>query len=294
MASSKKVWFITGVSRGLGRDLARAVLARGEVVVGTSRDGRADLAAGAGQLHLLALDVTDPDQVEEVVPEAYRLHGRIDVLVNNAGAGLLGAVEESSAAEAADVFAVNFFGPLRVIQAALPLMRAQGSGTIVNVSSIAGVAPGAGSGLYAAAKFALEGMSISLSQEVGPLGLRVIVVEPGAFRTDFLTPESIRHATGSIAAYDETSGRTVRYLDALSGKQLGDPRLGALAMIEAVESADPPRHLLLGSDALGRARTRLQQLADEYDHWQAVSLGTDFIGGDARPSLGAHSAAPRT
>ncbi len=279
MADSKQVWFITGVSRGLGRDLARAVLDRGHVVVGTSRKGSADLKARAGQLHLLALDVSRPEQVKSAIAQAHGFHGRIDVLVNNAGAGLLGSIEESSPAETNDVFEVNFFGPLRLIQAVLPMMRQQGSGTIVNISSIAGVAPMAGSGLYAAAKFALEGMSISLSQEVAPLGIKVMVVEPGAFRTEFLSSQSIRHTAEPIKAYDATSGKTVRYLDALDGKQAGNPELAATAIIHAVEAPATPLHLLLGSDALGRARTRLQELGTLYDQWEAVSVSTDF----ARP-----------
>ena len=275
-ATPKQVWFITGVSRGLGRDLAEALLARGSTVIGTSRNGQADLNAGSGQLHLLALDVTQPDGIAGVVEQAHQLHGRIDVVVNNAGAGLLGAIEESSPAEADEVFGVNFFGPLRLIQAVLPFLRQQGAGTIVNLSSIAGLAPMAGSGLYAAAKFALEGMSISLSQEVAPLGLKVMVVEPGAFRTDFLSGKSIQHTARTIGAYDATCGQVVRKLGAMDGTQAGDPRLAAQAIIEAVESPEPPLHLLLGSDALGRARSRIKELAATFDQWEPVSRGTDF------------------
>ena len=274
--TTKQVWFITGVSRGLGRDLAEALLARGLTVIGTSRNGQADLKAGAGTLHLLALDVTQPDQIVEVVKQAHQFHGRLDVVVNNAGAGLLGSVEGSNPAEVAEVFDVNFFGPLRLIQAVLPLLREQGSGTIVNLSSIAGLAPMAASGLYAAAKFALEGMSISLSQEVAPLGLKVMVVEPGAFRTDFLTDKSIRHTAQTIDAYDGTSGQVVRRLAAMDGTQAGDPKLAAKAIIQAVESPEPPLHLLLGSDALNRARSRIKELTAIIDQWQEVSVSTDF------------------
>ena len=276
MANDSKVWLITGVSRGLGRDLARAVLDRGEIVIGTSRSGSADLDPGRGQLQVLPLDVTVADEVGAFVDQAHKLHGRIDVLVNNAGAGLLGAVEESSAVEAARVFEVNFFGPLRLIQAALPLMRAQGKGTIVNVSSIAGLAPMAGSALYAAAKFALGGMSESLSQEVAPLGIRVMVVEPGAFRTDFLNEETIQVASKKIDAYDETSGKVVRLLKSISGQQAGDPALAAQAIIGAVESAEPPLHLLLGSDALTRARAHATQMSANLDRWETVTRSTDF------------------
>ena len=274
--SRKQVWFITGVSRGLGRDLAEALLSRGSTVIGTSRNGQADLNAGSGTLHLLALDVTKPDEIAGVVEQAHQFHGRIDVVVNNAGSGLLGAIEESSPAEADAVFGVNFFGPLRLIQAVLPLLRKQGSGTIVNLSSIAGLAPMVGSGLYAAAKFALEGMSISLSQEIAPLGLKVMVVEPGAFRTDFLSGNSIQHTARTIGAYDATSGQAVRKLNAMDGTQAGDPKLGAQAIIQAVESPEPPLHLLLGSDALGRARSRIKDLTAMFDQWESVSRSTDF------------------
>jgi len=283
MASEPKVWLITGASRGLGRELARAVLARGGVVVGTSRAGAPDpdLDGGSGRLRMLAFDAVVPEQAEAVVREAHRLHGRLDVLVNNAGSGLLGAVEESGAAEAAEVFEVNFFGPLRLVQAVLPLMRERRAGRIVNVSSIAGLAPMAGSALYAAAKFALVGMSESLAQEVAPLGIRVTVVEPGAFRTDFLSAKSIRMASGRIEDYDATSGEVVRRLGSISGRQLGDPRLGALAMIEAVEAAEPPLHLLLGSDALDRARARAARLSGEFDRWERLTLSTDHPEADA-------------
>ena len=274
--TTKQVWFITGVSRGLGRDLAETLLERGSTVIGTSRSGQADIKPGSGTLHMLALDVTKPDEIAGVVARAHQYHGRIDVVVNNAGAGLLGAIEESSPAEADEVFGVNFFGPLRLIQAILPLLRQQGSGTIVNLSSIAGLAPMAASGLYAAAKFALEGMSISLSQEVAPLGLKVMVVEPGAFRTDFLSGKSIQHTARTIEAYDGTSGQVVRKLAAMDGSQAGDPKLGAQAIIQAVESPEPPLHLLLGSDALGRARSRIKELTATFDQWEQVSLSTDF------------------
>jgi NAD(P)-dependent dehydrogenase (short-subunit alcohol dehydrogenase family) len=280
MASNKRVWLITGASRGLGRELAKIVLARGEVVIGTSRDGKIDLDAGNGTLHAMALDLAKPGREGEVIAQAHGLHGRLDVLVNNAGFGLLGAVEEATEAETAQVFNVNFFGPLRLIQAALPLLRAQGSGHIVNLSSIAGIAPGAGSGLYAAAKFALEGMSESLAQEVGPLGIRVTVVEPGAFRTDFLSSKSIRHASGQVEEYAGTSGKLVAYLADMEGKQLGDPVKGARAIVDAIDSPEPPLHLLLGSDSLRRAREKLKKNVDEFDRWEAVTLATDFPKGE--------------
>ncbi|WP_165234762.1 SDR family NAD(P)-dependent oxidoreductase [Aquisphaera insulae] len=273
---ARRAWLITGASRGLGREIARAVLARGDLVVGTSRDGSSDLVPGAGELHMLPLDLASPGLEREILERAMRVRGRLDVLVNNAGYGLLGAVEEADDLEAKRVFDVNFFGPLRLIRAILPIFRNQGHGCIVNVSSIAGFAPAAGSGLYAASKFALEGLSESLAQEVTPLGVRVMLVEPGAFRTDFLSSRSIQHATARVDAYTETSGRAIEYLRRLAGNQIGDPSRGAAAILEAIDSTEPPLHLFLGSDSVRRAREQLKRLGEMIDRWKGLSLGTDF------------------
>jgi NAD(P)-dependent dehydrogenase (short-subunit alcohol dehydrogenase family) len=234
------------------------------------------LASLSHRLHVLPLELPSADQARAAIVTAHALHGRLDVILNNAGYGLLGAIEEAGAAEVRRVFDVNFFGPLQVIQAALPFLRAQRRGHIVNLSSIAGLAPMPGSGIYAATKFALEGLSESLAQEVGPLGIRVTLVEPGAFRTDFLSGHSVHNASGSIAAYAQTSGKTIRHLHEIAGKQQGDPVLAARAIIEAVEAKEPPLHLVLGSDALRRARAKLQHLSEEVDRWERVSLSTDF------------------
>jgi NAD(P)-dependent dehydrogenase (short-subunit alcohol dehydrogenase family) len=276
MSENHKIWFITGISRGLGFELAKAVLARGDVVIGTTRDGDSDLPSVSLRLHVLPLELPLANQAKRAIVRAHALHGRLDVIVNNAGYGLLGAIEEAGAAEVRSVFDVNFFGPLQVIQAALPFLRAQRRGHIVNLSSIAGLAPRSGSGIYAATKFALEGLSESLTQEVGPLGIRVTLVEPGAFRTDFLSSHSIRNAAGSISAYAETSGKTVRHLHEIAGKQQGDPVLAARAIIEAVEAKEPPLHLVLGADALRRARAKFRHFSEEIDRWEQVSLSTDF------------------
>jgi NAD(P)-dependent dehydrogenase (short-subunit alcohol dehydrogenase family) len=276
MSVNHKIWFITGVSRGLGLELAKAVLARGDIVIGTTRDGGSDLPSVSHRLHVLPLELPSPNETKRAIVRAHALHGRLDVIVNKAGYGLLGAIEEACDAEVRGVFDVNFFGPLQVIQAALPFLRAQRRGHIVNISSIAGLAPLSGSGIYAATKFALEDLSESLAQEVGPLGIRVTLVEPGAFRTDFLSSHSIRNAVGLIAAYAETSGRTVHDLHAIAGKQPADPVLAARAIIEAVEAKAPPMHLILGTDALRRARAKLQHLSDEVDRWEQVALSTDF------------------
>lgn len=276
MENRKTIWFITGISRGLGRELARAVLAQGDVVIGTTRDGKADLEPAGGELHVLPLEVTDRSQAKEIVARAHELYGRLDVVVNNAGYGLLGAVEEASEAEARQVFEVNFWGTLNVIAAALPLLRAQRGGHIINLSSIAGLAPMAGSGLYAAAKSAVEGLSQSLAQEVGPLGIKVTVVEPGAFRTDFLSERSIRASAARIEDYAPTAGAVVAYLEKIAGKQPGDPARGARAIIEAARAEAPPMHLVLGTDALRRTREKQQKLAADLERWESVARSTDF------------------
>jgi NAD(P)-dependent dehydrogenase (short-subunit alcohol dehydrogenase family) len=276
MSQTQKIVFITGVSRGLGKAIAEAFLSRGDVVVGTSRDGKADLNQGSGKLHLLPLDVTNRAQVFSTVAMAHAIHGRLDVVVNNAGFGLLGAIEESSPADTQEVMGVNFFGTLNVTQAVLPLLRAQSSGHIVNISSIAGLASRAGYGLYAASKFAVEGMSQSLAEELLPLGIHVTLVEPGGFRTDFLSDNSIRHAEGEIQAYAGTSGQVVSLLAKTDGKQIGNPVMGAKAILQAIDSANPPLHLLLGSDALRRARMKIEQITKQINDWESVSLSTDF------------------
>jgi NAD(P)-dependent dehydrogenase (short-subunit alcohol dehydrogenase family) len=270
-----KTWFITGVSRGLGLALARAALARGDTVVGTVRSGAPDLIAGPGVLHLLTLDLADAQAVPAAIEQAFALTGSIDVIVNNAGYGLLGAIETATDAETDRLFEVDFFAPFRLVRAALPRLRAQGRGHIVNVTSIAGRAPGAGSGLYAAAKFALEGLSASLAQEVAPVGIHVTAVAPGAFRTDFLSSHSIRKSGAAADDYDATVGKAGQAFEGMAGRQLGDPARAADAILAAVDAPSPPRQLLLGSDALRRARERLDVQIAEMDAWEAVTLATD-------------------
>ena len=271
-----KTWLITGVSRGLGQALAQAALDRGDTVIGTVREGGADLNPGRGTLHVLQLEIADRAAVEAGVARAFGLGGRVDVIVNNAGFGLLGAIEQASDAEIELLFEVNVFGPLRLIRAALPRLRAQGSGHIVNVTSIAGRAPMASSGVYAAAKSAMEGLSQSLAQEVAPLGIKVTAVAPGGFRTDFLSDHSIRRSVGVGDAYAETVGRALADLDAIAGKQIGDPERGAAAILAAVDAEAPPLHLLLGSDALRRTREKIDAVIEEVDRWEGVTRGTDF------------------
>jgi NAD(P)-dependent dehydrogenase (short-subunit alcohol dehydrogenase family) len=271
-----RTWFITGVSRGLGRAIAQAALIEGDTVIGTVRDAAPDLTSGPGKLDVVTLDVTDGEAVEAAVSQAFVRAGTIDVIVNNAGYGLLGALEKATDAEARRLFEVDVFAPFRIIRAALPYLRVQASGHIITVSSIAGRAPGAGSVLYAAAEYALEGLSASLAQEVRPLGIKVTAVAPGAFRTDFLSSHSIRKSEGEDAAYAATVGRMMSGFGAMAGKQLGDPDRAAQAILELVRAEHPPIHLLLGSDALRRAREKVDAVIEEMDRWEDVTRGTDF------------------
>ena len=198
-------------------------------------------------------------------------------MVNNAGYGLIGAIEETSIEELQHVFSVNFLGAVHVIvQAALPFLRKQRTGHIINISSIAGFSAPPGAGFYAAAKYALEGMSLSLRQEVAPLGINVTLVEPGAVRTDFLNESSLRYAVRKIADYETTAGEARRKAPQLSGKQKGDPDRCAAAILRAVDAPEPPMHLFLGSDALRRARSRVEQLTQQLALWQDLSNSTTF------------------
>jgi len=271
-----KTWFITGISRGLGLALAEAALARGDTVIGTTRGTPPALAAGNGSLHVLTLDIADGSAIAACVAQAFAIGGRIDVIVNNAGYGLLGAIETATDEEATHLFEVDVFGPFRVIRAAMPYLRAQGDGHILNVTSIAGRAPGPGCALYCAAKAALEGLSAALVLEVAPLGIKVTAVAPGAFRTDFLSAHSIRKSGPEDSAYAATVGRASAAFEIADGHQLGDPDRAAQALLEAVDAENPPLHLLLGSDALRRAREKLDAVIDEVDRWETVTRSTDF------------------
>lgn len=272
-------WFITGISRGLGLALARAVLAAGDTVIGTARGEVTGLPESEGRLRVLRADLADAQTPQRLVEAAFEAAGRIDVIVNNAGYGLLGAVESSSEEELRRLFEVDVFAPIRIVRAALPRLRAQGSGHIVNITSIAGRAPGVGTALYSAAKAALEGFSASLAAELAPLGIKVTAVAPGAFRTDFLSDHSIRKSGHANEAYAATVGQSASAFDAAHGRQLGDPERGARAIIDAVRAAEPPLHLLLGSDALRRAREKLKAMAGEIDAWEERTRSTDFADG---------------
>lgn len=274
-------WLITGCSTGLGRSLAEAVLDRGDNAIVTARDATrvADVAKAYPDTALaLSLDVTDHGQVAETVRQAQARFGAIDVLVNNAGYGYRAAVEEGDDADVQKLFATNFFGTVAMIKAVLPGMRARRHGAIVNVSSIGARIRPPGSGYYAAAKSAVEGMSGSLRTELRPLGIAVMVVEPGAFRTDF-AGRSLTQSAEAIADYAETAGRRRKEHDTTHGTQPGDPAKAAAAIITAVTADAPPALLLLGTDALSHVGDVLDAERAELEAWRAVSAGTDFTDG---------------
>ncbi|WP_173932702.1 oxidoreductase [Chelativorans sp. Marseille-P2723] len=271
-------WFITGCSTGFGRELAKAVLKRGWNAAVTARDPAAitDIVADHPERALsAALDVTDKSQIIAAVNAAQRRFGRIDVLVNNAGYGYRSALEESDEEEIHRLFDTNVFGLIEVTRAVLPLMRRQRSGHIVNISSVAGRVANPGSSLYAASKFAVNGLSKGLAQEVRPLGIKVTIVEPSAFRTDF-AGRSIRDTSRPMGDYAATAGKQRAMSAARQGKQAGDPARAADAIIEAVEQKEPPLHLLLGANAVERVRAELEERAAELAAWEDVSRGADF------------------
>ncbi|NVN93474.1 MAG: oxidoreductase [Desulfuromonadales bacterium] len=274
--NEKPVWFITGCSTGFGRELAMHLLERGYNTVVTARnpDDVSDLA-GVKNALVLKLDVTDQGQIDKAIKTAEETFGRIDVLVNNAGIGYFSAVEESEEDQVRRMFEINVFGLSRMIHAVLPGMRNLRKGFIINFSSIGGLCSFPALGYYNATKFAVEGLSEALWQEVEPLGINVMLVEPSGFRTDWAgrsANESKRH----INDYATTSGAVRRQLRAISGKQSGDPVRAAHAILQAVESPNPPHHLLLGNDAYEQATAKLEVLRREFSAWEAVSRGADF------------------
>jgi NAD(P)-dependent dehydrogenase (short-subunit alcohol dehydrogenase family) len=278
MKTTRKVWFITGTSTGFGRKLAEQLLADGEQVVATARKLE-QIAEFGGKYPetalVVALDVTDQGSVEAAVRSAVDRFGRVDVLVNNAGYGLAGAIEEATEAEFMPVFETNVFGLLRVTRALLPQFRKQRSGNIVNLSSIGGLIGSPGWGFYNASKFAVNGLSEALAAEMAPLGVHVTVVEPGPFRTDFLGRSGVE-AEQRIADYDATSGKTRAYFHDQAGKQAGDPKKAVQAIIAAVEAERPPKHLVLGKLAFDRMTARLETWKKDLAAWQETSLGADF------------------
>ena len=273
-----KVWLITGCSTGFGRALAEAVLKKGDYLLATAREPeqlRALTDYYPKTVKAVRLDVTLCQDIQAAVDAAIATFGRIDVLVNNAGHGLIAALEEVSDVDIHQFFETNFFGALRLMRTVLPVMRQQGSGHIVNMSSTAGFVGFGGSSLYCGAKFALEGTSEALAKEVESFGIKVTLIEPGAFRTDF-NGRSLVAAEQSIEAYAPVSGASLQWFKEMDGKQPGDPRSAAQAIIQAVESPHPPMRLALGTDAMSLIQEKLEWVKTDLDAWQQVTVSTDY------------------
>lgn len=274
----KRVWLITGASRGIGAKIAAAALANGDAVVATARDASSVTQRFGTQPALLAvsLDVTNEAQGVAVAKAAIEHFGRIDVLVNNAGFGLLGAVEEASADEVRRVYETNVFGLLNITRAVLPYMRAARSGHVINLSSVGGYASGPGFGVYCSTKFAVEGLSEALHAELAPVGVKVTLVEPGYFRTEFLEGNSLVESPSTIADYDSTAGEVRKIAKAVTLNQPGDPDKLAQTMIILVEAKKAPLRLPLGSDCVAAIEAKNAFVADELQTWREVSVSTDY------------------
>jgi NAD(P)-dependent dehydrogenase (short-subunit alcohol dehydrogenase family) len=276
--SDSKIWFITGCSTGFGRELAEQVLARGERVVLTARKPEQvqDIADKYPETALaVALDVTSEQAIRKAVADAEVRFGRVDVLVNNAGYGYFSAIEEGEDEEIRRQFETNVFGLISLTRHVLPGMRQRRSGHIINVSSIGGLVAFPATGYYHATKWAVEGFSESLSKEVGPLGIKVVIVEPGRFRTDWAGRSVIESKT-VIADYDATAGERRRQAKSYTGTQPGDPARGAAAIIQAVDAENPPLRLPLGSDAYKFLSDRLEELRTNFEAVKDISTSTDF------------------
>ncbi|MNJ47564.1 3-oxoacyl-[acyl-carrier-protein] reductase FabG [compost metagenome] len=274
----KKVWLITGAGRGIGLEMTKAVLASGDKVVATVRKSAEILKEKLGHpenLHVILLDVTDEQQAIQSAIQTVERFGRIDVLLNNAGYGVLGALEETGADEVKKNFETNVFGLLNVTRAVLPYMRGQRSGHIINISSIGGLTGYTGFGIYCATKFAVEGITESLAQEVAPLGINVTAVAPGFFRTNFLDASSLFRADRVISDYVSTSGEMESFAAHYNNNQPGDPVKLASAIVKLANAEQPPVHLLLGNDALETYREKINRLEQDIKAWHDVTTSTD-------------------
>ncbi|MGI5327519.1 oxidoreductase [Actinomadura nitritigenes] len=272
-----RVWLITGATSGFGRAIAEAALAAGDTVVAAARRPQAldDLAGRyPGRVNAVALDVTDHGRIADVVADVLLWHGRIDVLVNNAGRGLVGAVEETTDRELRDLMDLHFFGPAALTRAVLPHMRAQGSGAIVQLTSQGGRLSFPGVGGYSATKFALEGLTEALAGEVAPFGIKVMIVEPGAFRTSFAGGGLLM--ADEMPEYADTVGQVRKGLPDSDGKQPGDPAKAAAAILTALDAEDTPLRLPLGSDAADAVAASLDGLRKEFTAWEPLIRSTDF------------------
>jgi len=278
MISYSKIWFITGVSGGLGRALAHESALRGDIVFGTLRKPEQVEKFNKlvhGKTFGLELDVNDHERIATLITHILDQFGKIDILVNNAGYGLFGAIEEVSMEEARAQMETNFFGALAMTQAVLPVMRRQRSGHIVQISSMAGIRSNPGMGLYNASKFALEGFSEALALETSGLNIKVTIVEPGPFRTEWAGSSSVR-AEKIIDEYGSSAGALIKTINSYSGSQPGDPLKAAKAILKAVDSDHPPLRLVLGSTALEAVRKKLASMEENYREWESISLDTSF------------------
>lgn len=270
-----KVWYITGASKGMGRSLVHQLLLTGNKVAATSRQLSAFSDIADPNFLPLQVNLSDEASIALSVQHAVEKFGKIDIVVNNAGYGIGGAIEELSAQEINENFDINFFAAVKVIQQTLPYLRKQGSGHIINISSIAGFAPGIGWSIYAASKFAVSGLSEALANDLKPLGIYVTAVAPGWFRTNFAKPDSIAFGKNQLQAYDfiRTAHQKFNEMD---GKQAGDPDKLGMALIQLVNSPNPPTTLFLGTDAWQRANTKVAQLSAQLEEWKQLSQSTDF------------------
>ncbi len=278
---TKKVWLVTGASKGLGLVLINKLLASGYSVAATSRnievlqEAVIVNTATKGNFLPLEVDLVDEKSVENAIQKTHETFGRLDVIVNNAGYGIGGTLEELTQEEILQSFNINVFGTVNVIQKAMPYLRAQRSGYFINISSIAGFAPAIGWSIYSAAKHAIVGLSEVLAEDVKSLGIKVTVVAPGAFRTQFLSEDSLVMSKNKIDDYKEVQESHARY-KAMNGTQLGDPEKAAEVFINLAEDENPPVRLYLGSDSYKRASNKMETLASDMEKWKSVSFSTDF------------------
>jgi NAD(P)-dependent dehydrogenase (short-subunit alcohol dehydrogenase family) len=277
--NTSKVWYVTGASQGLGLTLVKKLLDHGYRVAATSRDARI-LGQAVGLIDKdrflpLAVDLNNLDCIEESIQQTLAAFGRIDVVVNNAGYGMAGTVEEIAEQEIRDIFNVNVLATINVVRGVLPVMRSQQSGYIINIGSVAGFVGAPGWSVYSATKAAVAAFSEVIALDVKEFGIKVTVAEPSGFRTGFLTKDSLAFTTSKIEGYEAVKNSQERYL-AMNGQQAGNPERAAEIFMELAESPEPPMHLFLGNDAYKRASEKLVRMGEELDQWKGMALGADF------------------
>ena len=277
--NTSKVWYVTGASQGLGLTLVKKLLDHGYRVAASSRDART-LSQAVGLIDrdrflALAVDLNNPDCIDESVQQTLAAFGRIDVVVNNAGYGMAGTVEEIAEQEIRNIFNVNVLATINVVKSVLPVMRSQKSGYIINIGSVAGFVGAPGWSVYSATKAAVAAFSEVIALDVKEFGIKVTVAEPSGFRTGFLTKNSLALTASKIEGYEAVRNTQDRYLS-MNGQQAGDPDRAAEIFIELAESPEPPMHLFLGNDAYNRASEKLAAMAAELEHWKSTTIGADF------------------